>query len=310
MTIYRIPARLFLRVAGFVLAMSVASCANPVRITHLDEHTEHIGVKVVSIVSQSDVVAAEDEHARSLISVPIAKFEYANKHSTTQVPSLALRDALAMVDMRGELAKNLATDLAQGAPFTITSVEPRQFALANLDQTLRDQPEVGLLLLDTVYYFTANLRALRIETRATLYRHPPLPKHNKKRSPAPPAAPVMTYNNTLIVHHEVLPAYTKKPQDYWLLDDGRRGIETLRSALREMARLLVWDINDQHQPSKKSRRTMEFSIAAYDRPGLTQIKGRLVMETVTRYLVRASDGALYSLPNPNYDEPAPPSAGR
>lgn len=299
MTSYSRYPSLFLRIAGVLLAMLLASCASTTPTTHLDEHTEHIGVKVISIVSQSDVAAAEDEHARSLIAVPLAKFEFNHQRSKTPAPNLALREALAIVDVRRELAKNLSTDLAQGAPFTITSVEPHQAPVAELDQTLRSQPEAGLLLLDTVYYFTANLRALRVETHATLYRPPPQPQNSKKRTRVKLTPHDMMYSNTLIVHDETLAAYSKKPHEYWLQDEGGRGIETLRASLREMARLIVWDINDQHQPTKKSTRSSEFSIAAYDRPGQTQISGRLMMETDTRYLVRTRDGTLYSLPNPN-----------
>lgn len=291
------------RLSTLLLVTVLAACTSPGRVTHVDQHAEHVGVKVVSIVTQSDVAAADDEHARSLVSQPVAKFEFNNnKRTQAQPPNLALRDALAVVDVRGELAKNLSTDLAKGAPFSITSLEPRQAPFADLDRELHTLGDSGLLVLDTVYYLTANLRALRVETRATLYSPAP-PAKTKKGKPTEAPLPIITYSNTLVVHQEVLPAHSKKPQDYWMLDEGRVGIDALRFALRETARLLIWDINDQQQPAKAFRRAATFPIASPDRTGNTEIKGSLVMETVARYLVRSSNGQLYSLPNPNYREP-------
>jgi hypothetical protein len=213
-----------------------------------------------------------------------------------------LQDAVAAINVRSEMAQELEKNGRKGFPFPISDVESRAFALTEPAARLQSYDEGALLLVESEYYFTPDYMGLRVESKATLFAKGSAlgSKAGKKGGDTPETV----YANTIIVSWEVPQSAQDDPLSYWLVNDGAQAVDALRDALREAARLLVWDINDYNGKVKSKIKPEAFALADPKGSGMTSVKGTLILETVLRMIVRLPSGELLSLPNPEPQQAA------
>lgn len=294
-----LPCLLFL---AFLLAGCASSGSSVSRTPFTQTDGDFPNTRIVSIVTQDGIVARGEGASRGALDSLRAKLGKKKGNDEEAIVS-PLRDALAGIDVRTELARELDVHGRKGLPFPITEVESRSQPISDPASRLQVLDEGALLVLDTEYFFTPDYRALRVETTATLTAKRVADDNQGKKKQGkesrPSAKPV--YANEIIVHWEAPPESRDDPLSYWLANGGKNVQDALRQALRESARLLVWDLNDPDGMRSGKSKAQSFTIADPKGEGSTRVKGVLVMETVKRYIIRLKRGALLSMPNPKPD---------
>lgn len=247
--------------------------------------------RVASIVVQDGIVTRSEGSAARISKKPAA-----GNSDPTVAP---LQEALAHVDVRADLARELETHGRRGLPFPITEVESRSQPISDPASRLVVLDEGALLVLETEYFFTPDYRALRVETTASLVaKRSAIDSRPSKKGKDSSDSAKELYSNEIIVHWEAPSEGRDDPLSYWLANDGKNAENALLQALRESARLLAWDMNDTNGTRSRKTKAQSFTIADPEGEGSTRVKGVLVMETVKRYIIRLNGGELLSVPNP------------
>lgn len=289
-----------------ILAISLLGCTS---INSSSSRTPFIRVdgdfpntRIANVVTQEAIVTRGKGTSGGALKSIRAKLSKKPNQDNEEAIVAPLQDALAGFDVRAELARELDTYGRKGLPFPITEVESRSQPITDLATRLQTQEEGGLLILDTEYFFTPDYSALRVETTASLLSKDaaPEPRSSKTNKTTKEGRdnPKPVYANEIIVHWEVPLDSREDPLSYWLNDGGKNVQTALHEALRESARLLVWDLNDPNGTLNGKTTSQSFTIVNPQGEGTTRIKGVLVMETVKRYIVRLKGGKLLSMPNP------------
>lgn len=298
MRTFRITLPCLLLATTLVGCASIGPSASRTPFTQVDG--DFPDTRIASIVTQDGIVARGEGTSGGVLDTLRAKLGKKPKDNRNEAIVTPLRDALAGVDVRAELARELDVYGRKGLPFPITEVESRSQPISDPASRLQVLDEGALLLLNTEYFFTPDYSALRVETTATLTaKRTPVDgqaKKKEKKEVRQSAKPV--YANEIIVHWEVPLESRDDPLSYWLADGGKNVQNALVQALRESARLLVWDLNDPNGTRGGKTKAQSFTIADPKGEGSTRVKGILVMETLKRYIIRLKSGELLSVPNP------------
>lgn len=287
------------------LAISLAGCASigpsSSRTPFAPMDADFPSTRIASVVIQDDIVTRSEGTSSGAIDSIRSKLNKKTKQDEAIVAPL--REALSNVDVRAELARELDAYGRKGLPFPITEVESRTQPITDPASRLQTMDEGALLILDTDYFFTPDYTALRVETTASLLTkdaadaRPNKTKKNKEtRGRSKPV-----YANDILVHWEVPVETRQDPLSFWLENNGKNVQQALQQALRESARLLVWDLNDPNGTRANKSKAQSFTIANPQGEGSTRVKGVLVMETIKRYIIRLKGGQLLSMPNPKPD---------
>lgn len=306
MRTFRIPLSMLFLAISLVGCASIGSSPGRTPFTQLDG--DFPSTRIASVVIQDDIVARGEGASAGVIESIRSKINQEPKQDEAIVAPV--RDALAGVDVRAELARELDAYGRKGLPFPITEVESRTQPITDPASRLQSLDEGGLLILATEYFFTPDYTALRVETAASLMTKEAVAntRSNKARNAKEERGrnkPV--YANQILVHWEVPVENREDPLSFWLASNGKNVQKALREALRESARLLVWDLNDPNGTRENKIKAQSFTIANPDGEGSTRVRGVLVMETIKRYIIRLKGGQLLSMPNPK-PEPAPRGA--
>lgn len=307
MRVFRITLPYLLLAISLVGCTSMGSSSSRTPFARVDG--DFPDTRIANVVIQEGIVTRGKGNAGGALESLRAKLGKKSDQNSEEAIVAPLRDALAEIDVRAVLARELDTYGRKGLPFPITEVESRSEPISDLATRLQTLEEGGLLILNTEYFFSPDYSALRVETTASLLAkeaaaEPRTKKTKKAKEGRDNNKPV--YGNEIIVHWEVPSESRQDPLSYWLTDAGKNIQSALREALRESARLLVWDLNDPDGARNGKTKPQSFTIVDPDGEGTTRIKGVLVMETVKRYIVRLKGGQLLSMPNPKPE----PTGGR
>lgn len=206
----------------------------------------------------------------------------------------AIRTAVGNIDVRQELAQELANNLERGSPFPVVSIDSRRQTKSTATEQLASQAEDGLIVLRANYFFTPDLRAFRVETHVAMYAKSVTDTSAKGRKSKDSGRPF--FENQIIIHTEIPAQDSANAFDYWTRDQGANAIDVMRQSLRETARLLVWELNDTEQ-KLASGKLQTWTLLEGSDQNAVQVKGTLVLETVKRQIIRLDNGNLLSIPN-------------
>lgn len=169
--------------------------------------------------------------------------------------------------------------------FVVKNIHSTSEPIGNFTEYLQAIPEDGLLLLTTRYYFSSDMRALRIETNAGLYLKNP--GEGKKSSRT-------HYSNELVYHTQIEESDPKAAADAWAENDGEKFTAAMDAGLAEIARLLLLDMSGG---SAKKGPKKNWTIADMKKGEDIKITGTVVQSEGDRVIVRHASGVLMSIPS-------------
>lgn len=196
----------------------------------------------------------------------------------------AVRDAVENYDALDVLSYQINAAFRGNKAFVVKNIHSASEHMTDFTEYLQSIPEDGLLLLSTEYFFSADMRALRIETNVGLYLKNPGEGKKAGRT---------VYSNELVYHEQVDAPSPEQAAEAWAQDDGEKVIEALDAGLAEISRLLLLDLTGA-TPKKASKKT--WTIADMKKSGDIKISGTLVRSENNRIVVRHATGVLMSIP--------------
>lgn len=195
-----------------------------------------------------------------------------------------VRDAVDDYDALTLFSYQINAAFRNNKAFVVKNIHSTSEPIGDFAEYLQAIPEDGLLLLTTRYYFSADMRALRIETNAGLYLKNPGEGKKANRT---------LYSNELIYHTQISESDPKAAADIWAENDGEKVIAAMDAGLAEIARLLLMDMSGSaaKKGSKKS-----WTIADMKKAEDTKITGTVVQNEGDRVILRHASGVLMSIP--------------
>lgn len=196
-----------------------------------------------------------------------------------------VRDAVEDYDARTLFSYQINAAFRSYKAFVVKNIHSTSEQIGDFTEYLQAIPEDGLLLLTTRYYFSSDMRALRIETNAGLYLKSPGEGKKSNRT---------LYSNEIVYHTQIDESDPKAAADIWAENDGEKVTAAMDAGLAEIAQLLLLDMSggSVKKGSKKS-----WTIADMKKAGDIKITGTVVRGEGDRVTVRHTSGVLMSIPS-------------
>jgi hypothetical protein len=198
---------------------------------------------------------------------------------------------MARLEPRKLLTYELNSAFRKARPYVVKNIHS---AYTPLEDPVRHFnsgiPEDGILYADTSYFFTPDFRAVRIQTDLTLYLKSDIREGLRGNETIRPA-----YENTIIVHSDVVVDEGDAAKQAWLINGGYRLVQAMQEGLRETVRLVEEDVNKTFTPVNPVRRQTWY-VVNDSKAGNDKVKGVLLEEHDDRFIIRARSGEIYSLP--------------
>lgn len=195
-----------------------------------------------------------------------------------------VRDAVENYDALDVLSYQINAAFRGNKAFVVKNIHSASEHMADFAEYLQSIPEDGLLLLSTQYFFSADMRALRVETNVGLYLKNPGEGKKAGRT---------VYSNELVYHEQIDAPSPEQAAEAWAQDDGEKVIAALDAGLAEISRLLLLDLSGS-APKKASKKS--WTIADMKKAGDVKISGTVLRSENNRVVMRHATGVLMSIP--------------
>lgn len=195
-----------------------------------------------------------------------------------------VRDAVENYDALDVLSYQINAAFRGNKAFVVKNIHSTSEPMLDFVEYLQSIPEDGLLLLSTQYFFSADMRALRVETNVELYLKNPGEGKKAGRT---------VYSNELVYHEQVDAPTPEQAAETWASDDGEKVVAALDAGLAEIARLLLLDLSGT-APKKASKKS--WTIADMKKAGDVKISGTVLRSENNRVVMRHTSGVLMSIP--------------
>lgn len=195
-----------------------------------------------------------------------------------------VRDAVENYDALDVLSYQINAAFRGNKAFVVKNIHSTSEPMLDFVEYLQSIPEDGLLLLSTQYFFSADMRALRVETNVGLYLKNPGEGKKAGRT---------VYSNELVYHEQIDAPTPEQAAEAWASDDGEKVVAALDAGLAEIARLLLLDLSGT-TPKKASKKS--WTIADMKKAGDVKVSGTVLRSENNRVVMRHTSGVLMSIP--------------